>query len=63
MDGFKREGLLIAARMREDIRSASRFEREDFRHMVNGLRRRRKVPTPTNPQRLVDSREGKSLHE
>jgi hypothetical protein len=30
MDDFKLEGLLIAAKMRDDIRSASRFEREDL---------------------------------
>ena|SRR5205085_3520715 len=62
MDEFKREGVLIAARMRDDIRSASRFEREDFRHMVNGLRGQKRVPASANSQQL-SSEEVKSLSE
>jgi hypothetical protein len=52
MDEFKREGLLIAAKMRDDIRRASRFEREDFRHMMSGLRGQKKVPLSTNSRQL-----------
>jgi hypothetical protein len=62
MDEFKREGLLIAARMRDDILSASRFEREDFRHMVNGLRGQRRRPASANSE-LSGGGQSKSLHE
>ena len=61
MNRFKEEGLLIAARMREDILSASRFEREDFSHMVNGLRGQRKQLTSTKPQQLNSDDEIKNL--
>jgi hypothetical protein len=63
MDVFKRGGEDLAAMMRDDIRSASRFEREDFMHMVSGLRGRKKTHAVADSQQLNSSEEAKSLSE
>lgn len=42
MEEIKSEAIAVISRMREDIKVSTRFERQDFVHMISGLWKTRK---------------------
>lgn len=41
MEEIKSDAILLVARMREDIKASTRFEMQDFAHMLSGLRNKK----------------------